>query len=65
MFPDAGSTPAASTTLRLTGYAWQAIDIVNKREILHQSTLLRSVPCVVRQNEAGLTSPYRLRVAGH
>ncbi len=26
MFADAGSTPAASTTLRLAGYAWQAID---------------------------------------
>ncbi len=28
MFADAGSTPAASTTLRHKGYAWQAIEKV-------------------------------------
>jgi len=28
MFSDAGSTPAASTTLRPAGYAWQAIEKV-------------------------------------
>ena len=36
MFSDAGSTPAASTTLRRKGYAWQA----TKKNVLTKEILI-------------------------